>query len=475
MSYTAPNPYVEGVPYKGNASATYSNSIMGMIGVTPNGDTTKAVLVTSWSEYIEKFAVGVSTPFMTTSNFSDCVFGFFQNGGRLLYVARVVGTGAAKATKAIEGNITATAKNEGAWGNKISVQVTAVADDSTSFKVDVYYDTTIVETFIVSSSADKANYYGDYISDNSAYIDVTGSAIKAVAKTALAGGDDKASAITDATYTTALTKFDKVHNLAAIAIPGITTEKVMQGLIAYTDGKPILPVLELGETDVTATAIKSSAAYTAGKNKNAVIYGPYITVTNPLSATGRTKSLPPSGHILGVIARTIDEKGEWCAAAGTDAILKGALGVATEFSEADRGTLNEMGVNVLLVKPNYGTVIWGARSLSDDKKLRYVSNLTLDFTIRRNIDDAMQKFEFKNNTPSLWIDIAAEVQGILETKRQSGAFAGTTPDTCYYVLCDESLNTQAVRDAGQVICEVGYASNSPAEFIIVRVAHQISN
>ena len=112
--------------------------------------------------------------------------------------------------------------------------------------------------------------------------------------------------------------------------------------------------------------------------------------------------------------------------------------------------------------------------MSSDPKLRYVSNLTLDYTLRREINDAMQKFEFRNNGPALWVDISAEISGIMETKRLAGAFAGTTKEESYYVVCDSTINTQATMDKGQVICDVGYAPNNPAEFIIVRVAHQLN-
>ena len=112
--------------------------------------------------------------------------------------------------------------------------------------------------------------------------------------------------------------------------------------------------------------------------------------------------------------------------------------------------------------------------MSSDPKLKFIPNLTLDYSIRREINDAMQKFEFRNNNEALWVDIAADISGIMETKRLAGAFAGTTKEESYFVVCDSTINTQATIDKGQVICDVGYAANNPAEFIIVRVAHQLN-
>lgn len=479
MSYTAPNPYVEGAAYKGNTATSNSMSIMGMVGITPNGDTTKAVLVTSWTEYIEKFALGVDTPFMTNSMLSYAVYGFFQNGGSLLYIVRVVGDTAKKASASdATSKLVFNAKSEGAWGNKISVSITANEDDTENpFTVSVYYDGELVEAFLVSDLSTNSNYYLDVVNDNSEYIDIDASAegatFSAVAKAQLSSGSDMTNNISDATYVAALSKFDKVHNLAGLAIPGQATATVVTKLIEYTKDKPILPVFDLPSSFDSATALITFAK-TNCKGSQSGIYGPYVKIIDPLSATGKIKEVSPSGHVLGTIARTIDTKGEWVAPAGTDAVLKGVVGVSTEFTDEERGKLNMAGINVILVKPNYGTVIWGARSMSSDPKLKYVSNLTLDYTIRREINDAMQKFEFRNNGESLWVDVAAEISGIMETKRLAGAFAGTTKEESYFVVCDSTINTQATMDKGQVICDVGYAANNPAEFVIVRVAHQLS-
>lgn len=474
MSYKAPNPYVESVVYKGNSSASDSNSIMGMIGITPTGDTTKAILVTSWTEFVEKFALGVATPFMTNSMLAYAVYGFYQNGGTQLYIKRVVGTNAKKATAGAD--LIFTAKTEGEWGNKISVAVVENADDTENpFIINVYYDgaENLVESFVVNANIASANYFVDIVENNSAYISVSGT-LAETASTTLSNGADDLTSINDDTYIEALTAFDMVHNLAGISVPGQATNKIITEVLKYTGNKPVLPVFEIPSSSIEATQIISFVKK-ACAGKNAVIYGPNVRVIDPLSVTGKTKDVPPSGHIMGVIARTIDTKGEWNAAAGTDAVLKGVVGVTLNFTDEERGKLNEAGINVLLTKPNYGTVIWGARSQSADKGLKYVSNLTLNHTLRRNINDAMQRFEFKNNNASLWVDITAEITGLLETKRLAGAFAGDTAETCYYVRCDSSNNTQATIDKGQVIVEVGYADNKPAEFIIVRVAHQISN
>jgi len=40
------------------------------------------------------------------------------------------------------------------------------------------------------------------------------------------------------------------------------------------------------------------------------------------------------------------------------------------------------------------------------------------------------------------------------------------------VRCDESVDTRAVTDAGQLIAEIGVAPAEPLEFLVVRLLHE---
>jgi phage tail sheath protein FI len=53
---------------------------------------------------------------------------------------------------------------------------------------------------------------------------------------------------------------------------------------------------------------------------------------------------------------------------------------------------------------------------------------------------------------------------------RDGALFGATADEAFYVKCDAELNPPSVRDAGQVIIEIGLAPVKPAEFVIFRIS-----
>jgi phage tail sheath protein FI len=53
---------------------------------------------------------------------------------------------------------------------------------------------------------------------------------------------------------------------------------------------------------------------------------------------------------------------------------------------------------------------------------------------------------------------------------RDGALFGATPDQAFFVVCDETNNPPEVRDAGQLIVDIGIAPVKPAEFVVFRIA-----
>ena len=138
------------------------------------------------------------------------------------------------------------------------------------------------------------------------------------------------------------------------------------------------------------------------------------------------------------------------------------------------GELRNERVNAIIYKPNYGVVIWGAMTQALNNDMAYVTDVLLDCYIKSAIDTALQPAVFEPNNSALWVRVKADIESILDTLWRAGGLAGSEASQAYYVKCDEELNPESVRDAGELRVEVGYARNRPAEFIIVRVAHSIN-
>ncbi|MEK7860568.1 MAG: hypothetical protein AAB284_04340, partial [Chloroflexota bacterium] len=65
--------------------AALPTAVLGAVGITERGPVGKAILVTSFEEFVETF--GGFTP---NSDLALAAYGFFENGGQILWVVRTV-------------------------------------------------------------------------------------------------------------------------------------------------------------------------------------------------------------------------------------------------------------------------------------------------------------------------------------------------------------------------------------------------
>ena len=467
--YTTPGVYIENNPNKTVKDESTSASTGGFIGITQRGVLNKPVFITSWNAFINAFAYGMDSPFLRNSDLAYAVYGFFQNGGKRCYILRTAHASAKSATLT---GIGLTAKEEGSWGNNIKVEITT---NDSLFDILVYYKDKKVESFLGVSSNDVA----DILETSSSYISATGSAVslKAQTATSMSGGVDGIEDIDDGDFTNALSKFDSVTDMGLLCIPGQTSVGVETALIEYCKKREdifaILDAPEASDVDSVVTHKKNMTS------EYGALYFPWIKVSDPLSSVGKTKDCPPSGHMMGVYARTFAERGVWKVPAGTDAVVRGAVDIVrknnVDLTNEDVGTLNTAGIVAIIPKTNYGIVAWGAKVLSGSTTMKYISDVLLDIYIKRNVNRDTQQFVFEPNNSATWLRLATTVESFLDTLWRSGALHGDSASEAYYVKCDGELNTASVRSSGKIICEVGYASNKPAEFVVFRISHEVNS
>ena len=81
----------------------------------------------------------------------------------------------------------------------------------------------------------------------------------------------------------------------------------------------------------------------------------------------------------------------------------------------------------------------------------------------------MNDLVFEPNGPPLWDRVRDRLGGYCYELFERGALKGRDPAEAFFVKCDAEINPLEVREAGQLICEVGLAPLTPAEFIVVRI------
>jgi len=200
---------------------------------------------------------------------------------------------------------------------------------------------------------------------------------------------------------------------------------------------------------------------------------PYIFVSDmkPDAPAGTRVSVPPSGHVAGIYARSDAQRGVHKAPANE--VIMGALDLRYKVSKPMQGSLNPLGVNC--IRPFNGTIkVWGARTLASDPQgdpeWIYTNVRRLFNYMRESIDEGTQWVVFEPNAPDLWAKITRNVSAFLTNVWRSGALFGLTAQEAFYVKCDAETNPPEVRDLGQVVTEIGVAVVKPAEFVIFRIS-----
>ena len=465
--YTSPGVYVESVSSVVSVDDSLSTGIGGFIGIAERGPKFP-VLISSWQEYIDTFARDMDSPFLANSSLAFAVYGFFQNGGKRCYVQRAVGEGTVQSSATVSYTphgseeaitlFTLKAIEGGAWGNKLSYVFEMSQKDGFSI-LTIKYNENTVEIF-------KAPWWGLASAiATSRFVVLTGSM-----------GDEpmigpNAALRIGSAFTGGA---DSYHpNLEYWEAGGMVERLNYITVLDEVDVPSFFDVI--GGRKETVTIVCSDRGLKDGFSgsmppERIIVYYPSVNVSDPLNS-GALREVSPVGHVMGVFARIAQERGIWKAPAGTECTLKGVVSVA---GPVDVGELRNERVNAIIYKPNYGVVIWGAMTQALNNDMAYVTDVLLDCYIKSAIDTALQPAVFEPNNSALWVRVKADIESILDTLWRAGGLAGSEASQAYYVKCDEELNPESVRDAGELRVEVGYARNRPAEFIIVKVAHSIN-
>lgn len=476
-SYSAPGVYVKDVPSGAQSIRQLSSSVGMLIGKTRSGKVGVPQLVTSWTDFINKYANGLDTPFMENDYLAYSVYGFFNNGGTQLYVGSVKKNGVkATFTQETGNKITATASTEGVWGNSIKIKIEKTSD-WTEGSYEAVNVTVSVGTSDSVTVTDVTLEKWDSIMENSkvkAWLSVLslGTGVTQIAEgtITLANGSD-GTVLGNSDYADALTMADTIlDELTFIAIPGQTNSVVNLAVINYAENNQLFPFIDMplgSEVADVKTYRRGISTWTG-----ALCY-PWGKVNDPL--TDNLKLVPTAGHMMGLYARTIEDRGIHKAAAGTSAQVRGFVEMETPIAQSELGILNVAGVIVIMSRPNAGIVAWGARSLnSSDSTMKYVTDGIINLNIKKSIYVGTQYAVFEPNDDKLWANLRATCKGFLETLRKDGTLKGDSPEEAYYVICDETNNTEDTIAEGQCIIDIGYAPVKPAEFIIFRIAHSMA-
>lgn len=202
------------------------------------------------------------------------------------------------------------------------------------------------------------------------------------------------------------------------------------------------------------------------------LYHPWVVIADP---TGQRNELavPPAGFIAGIYVRTDVERGVHKAPANE--VVMGALRFEQEINKFQQELLNPNGINCLRSFAGRGHRVWGGRTLSSDPEWKYVNVRRYFLYLERSIEKSTQWAVFEPNGEALWANIRSTVEDFVFNEWKGGRLLGSTPKEAYFVRCDRSTMTQNDIDNGRMVCVVGVAALTPAEFVIFRIGQKTAD
>ena len=223
---------------------------------------------------------------------------------------------------------------------------------------------------------------------------------------------------------------------------------------------------------MTDIATFSNGTVASNRDSGTVLYFPRLFLADPLSQ-GTPRGVGASGTLAGIWAATDAAAGVWRAPAGVQAALPGNVTLACNLTDADNGTYNALGINVLRTFPVYGNVSWGARTLMgadvEASEWKYLPVRRTAYYIEESLVQGLKWVVFQPNDEVLWKQIRLNVTAFLQDMYLNQAFPGQTPAQSYFVKCDADTNPQSRINLGIVTILIGFAPLLPAEFVILQI------
>jgi phage tail sheath protein FI len=516
-SYLSPGVYIEEVPSGSAALSAGATAVAAFVGFTEKGPTDdpsdpdglKPRLVTNWAQFEALYGSFIPGAMLPLS-----VYGYFNNGGSVAYIVRVLATEPSPdpsvltlgATDRALGEALEITSKEADPARKLGVVIEA-GPESDDEDAPESFNLTVTESGVPVESYDGLTFTpGDtnvetVVNAASERVQVATKLSSAeatiLAAAALRAGSyplvapaplpvpvkPKAFAGSE-TNRTGINGLVIAEDVTMVMVPDLVTaarqedgsidlgmwKSVQTALINHCEGQANRMAILDSPPGMSVQQIKEWRSDVAMYDSAfAAFYYPWIKVDNPAATNGDTEIfVPPSGHMAGLWAQTDETRGVWKAPANV--VVRGALDVELGITKTEQGLLNPIGINCIRPFGTRGIRVWGARTLSSDTDWQYINVRRLFNMVETTILNGTQWVVFEPNDPKLWAGVKRTLNAFLRGLWRDGALFGATADQAFFVKCDAETNPPDSIDQGKLVVEVGIAPVKPAEFVIFRIS-----
>ncbi len=502
MAYSRPGVYIsERLLPPVLPSGVTANAAGAVVAPFAQGPET-ITLVNSWYEFTKYFG-GYNASYPATFQ----VGSFFANGGRELYVQRLLAANAVAASRNLTdgGGATAatvTSKNAGTDGNNLRVVLTAGSLAGT-YTLTLYKESGIANdisddvlleryeniVFDDSASSDYAPTVINIISPNisvSVAGGYAGASITLATYPLTSGSNGSATASTDYTAykggSSVFGRFTSLDRPLVLFLPVVNalasgTVGVFDDATSWAEDNNGFVVIGTDPDLTVANAVSFAGSLT--DTSNAAVYYPNIFISDPLGrSSGALRKIEPTGAVVGLYLSTDASRGVFKAPAGISTPVLGIVSVEKTFTSTELDTMNASTspVNPIRQIPGAGLSVMGARTLKQDGTAnKYVNMRRSLIYIRKNLKNLTEFALFENNDERLWARINTNLGSFLNEYRNQGGLRGATPAQAYFIKCDAENNSDADIANGEVHIQVGVALQYPAEFIVIDLSQKTLN
>jgi phage tail sheath protein FI len=469
-----------------NAGASSARGAWMVAGITERGPVGRAVAVHNMKDYGDYFGSrtwsggGASTLY-------DPLDAFFQEGGDTAYVSRVVGSTSTIATVTFNDSQGSPAPSiivTGAGPGAVNLSAAIVAGLSPGSFAVVIYDTSSGSPVEVERSPDLTSpTMAAGWSVNSRYVAITAAGTNnpaTIAVTAIAGGNDQRTGVTDTERSAAFNAFNYSLGFGQVSYPGGTTAALQAAILNHAQLNQRTPLLDAPDSG-TATTLNAAAAAiraAAGLNPNAhewgAMFAPWVRISGIVNNTTRT--VPPSAIVAGLIARKESSgSNPNSPAAGDDGVSRTALSLSQNaFSDTDRQLLNDNGVNLFRDFGSHGGIrLYGYRTLA----LKGVSewfalgSARVRAVLSRDLDDIGEQFMFAmlDGHGIKVREFGNALAGVCKSYYDMNALYGDTADEAYSVDVGPTVNTPTTLAANELHAVVGIKISPFAEQTYIEI------
>jgi uncharacterized protein len=500
MAYSRPGVYISErllpTPLAAGVTANAAGAVVAPFAQGPEAVT----LVNSWYEFTKNFG-GYNAAYPATFQ----VGAYFANGGRELYVKRVLAANAAAATTDIVTSgdavvATVTSKNAGTDGNNLRVVLSAGSVAST-YTLTLYkeagVDGQIADDILLeryenvvfndATSSDYAETVVNLVSPNITISESAGGTPVAATYPLSGGSNGTAVASTDYTNykargTSVFEDFTALDRPLVFFLPTVNalasgTVAVFDAATSWSEDNNGFVVLDTDPDLTVANAVTFAGSLT--DTSNAAVYYPHLFIADPLGrGAGALRKIGPAGSVVGLYMSTDTSRGVFKSPAGIGSTIQGVVAVEKTFTSTELDTMNASTspVNPIRQIPGAGLAVMGARTLKQDGTAnKYVNMRRSLIYIRKNLKNLTEFAIFENNDARLWAQLRNNLTVFLNEYRNQGGLRGATPAAAFFVKCDAENNTAQQIANGEVHIQVGVALQYPAEFIVIDLSQKTLN